>query len=120
VAGRPRLVTPELAQRAGELRDEGLTVAQVSTALGVSRSSTFRALARTRAERTDVQPRDARDEVGHDTPRPLTEDDVVRLLEAAARRGNVRAMELLLRRFADRPGRSHPLTVIDELAARRG
>ena len=45
---------------------------------------------------------------------------MVRLLEAAARRGNVRAMELLLRRFAARPARSHPPSVIDELAARRG
>lgn len=111
MAGRPPLVTPELAQRAGELRAEGLTVAEIGEALGVSRSSTFRALARTRGDRSTID--------ASIVAPPLTERDVVRLLEAAARRGNVRAMELLLRRFAERPATASPPSVIDELAARR-
>jgi hypothetical protein len=49
----------------------------------------------------------------------LTEKDVVVLLEKAARRGSVRAMELLLRRQSQLPKESPVSGLIDELARRR-
>jgi hypothetical protein len=99
-------LTPEVVQRAGQLREAGDTVAQIGQALGLSRRSTFRALAQARPP----------------TPAgPLSEDDMVALLERQARRGHVRAIELLLRRpwEADRLPAPPPRSLIDELAARR-
>lgn len=110
MAGRPPLLTPDVVRRAGELRDRGAGIAEIGAALGVSRRSTFRALARTRG--VSIEP---------DDPRPLSEADLVVLLERQARRGNVRAIDLLLRRPWERDRVAPPArrSVIDELAARR-
>jgi hypothetical protein len=91
MAGRPPLLTPDVIQRAGELRDAGAGIAEIGAQLGVSRRSTFRALARTRGERVDLAAREP-------PAGPLSEADLVALLERQARRGNVRAIDLLLRR----------------------
>jgi hypothetical protein len=112
MAGRPHLLTPEVVQRAGELRERGAGIAEIGAALGLSRRSTFRALGRVRDDH------DRQELLPH---RPLTEADLVALLEAAARKGHVRAVELLLRRpwERDRVPASAGRSVIDELAARR-
>jgi hypothetical protein len=69
MAGRPPLVTPELVARAGQLRDDGHTVAEIGQALGVSRRSTFRALAKAGPPATPAG--------------PLTKADLIALLERA-------------------------------------
>ncbi len=56
---------------------------------------------------------------------PLTESDLVRVLEGAARRGSIRAAELLLRRLDSRPESTRrdppadPFSTVDEMFARR-
>jgi hypothetical protein len=55
-------------------------------------------------------------------PEPLSEADLVELLEAQARRGNVRAIELLLARRAKGLGAASeddPFAFLDEIAERR-
>lgn len=51
---RPRLITPDLVERAAELRRDGFTVAVIAERLDVSKRTTQRALARTRETRGDT------------------------------------------------------------------
>lgn len=117
MAGRPPLLTPEVVPRAGQCASGAPASRRLARPSASARRSTFRPLAQTRGERhEDHGVQETRPTAG-----PLTEADLVALLEAAARRGNVRAIELLLRRPWERDRVAPPArrTVIDELAARR-
>lgn len=88
----------------------GATIQQAATDAGVSRSTIQQHVAWGRSPTADDNERaftaafDAARAGEH--LQPLAEDDVVRLLEGAARRGSVAAQKVLLARFAEARGGS--------------
>ena len=119
-AGRPRRVTPDLVERAAELRRDGLGVEAIAERLELSLRSTFRALALAR---------DGLPQVPAAQPVLLAEAPLVASVERAAQ-GDWRAAAWLLERIAperwDRTYRPVPAPTsggafaeVDELARRR-
>lgn len=97
------------------LLETGRNVEEACAAVGVSRSTVSKWAARGRrghpeaaefAARFDAI-REGRGEEG------LTDEDLVALLERSARRGSVRAIEVLLKRTWEEPDQDRPPSVFD-------
>ena len=118
MAGRPPLLTPQLIERVALLTAEGLSAAKVAQASGVSVRTVLRARAASRESpvSTVVDTRPA----AADVP---DLHEVLLLLWAKARAGNVRAQELLLKHHVAQRAKPKPVpdpfTEVDELATRR-
>ena len=115
MAGRPPLLTPQLIERVRLLTGEGLSAARIAEASGVSARTVLRARAASRAS---------------SPPSPFAGStdvpdlaEVLQLLGAKARSGNVRAQELLLKHHVSQRTESAPqpdvFSEVDELAQRR-
>ena len=102
---KPAPSDARVVQRAGDLRERGAGIAEIGEALGISRRSTFRALAQARP-----------------TPAgPLTEAELVALLEGAARKATSAPSNCCYGARGSASGSAPPArrSLIDELAARR-
>ena len=117
---------PDSVNAASAVLAAGGSLTQAAAEAGVSR----RTLERWRAQGRDELDRApfARLALEADRPalaaaEPLSESDLIELLEAQARRGSVRAIELLLARrakaSAGAPRADDPFREVDELAAQR-
>jgi transcriptional regulator with XRE-family HTH domain len=112
---------------ATEVLAAGGSLAQAAEEVGVTRRTLERWRAQGRAE-LDQASSLARLALEADRPagvaaRPLSEAELVELLEAQARRGSVRAIQLVLARRAnapaERPRTDDPFWEVDQLAAQR-
>jgi hypothetical protein len=118
---------PDSVNAASAVLAAGGSFTQAAAEAGVSR----RTLERWRAQGRDELDRApfARLALEADRPaaaatEPLSESDLIELLEAQARRGSVRAIELLLARRARAAGKTQPrgddpFREVDELAEKR-
>jgi transposase len=117
-------VNAEAVGAAASVLASGGSVAAAAAAGGVSRRTISRWCARGRLELTPFARLAAEaDRAPPPQAEPLGEAEIVELLEREARRGSVRACEVLLRRtLARRPSVSpelDPFAEVDELARRR-
>jgi hypothetical protein len=126
--------TPERRERFLTLLEVGRTVRDACADVHVSQTTIGKWAARGRATGATVEEVEfavrfdaIREGTGSGQHRPLTSEDLVALLERAARRGSVQAMKLLLERPWERKnpdGRGEadptdPFAALDELAPRR-
>ena len=112
--------TPERRERLLTLLETGRSVEEAAADVGINPSTVARWAARGRAgDEEAVEFAERFDAIRQGDGERLSEDDVVRLLEQAAKKGSVTAMKVLLERFKAEPATPATHDLLDELEQRR-